>query len=175
MGAAIQAEALAKYEFPSSTQCVFVKSRTFAELATLAGHMFGDSFVVKWGVQIAGWNMCTAEHSNKLVYPELILQTGRRGNVIHDAVIPRECSLAVHALRMPTKEITLIEEFHNDGIYDHKPHVDTIERFFSQAPLPKHLCPRASQDRDNWATLGVVIFSFFVFLLLVEGGRRNFH
>ena len=70
IGGGVQGDALKTHKLKKDVKYVFVKSRTFSNLSTLA-HLRGLGFLVK----LLGWNMDPVESSKKIQAPEIILQT----------------------------------------------------------------------------------------------------
>lgn len=112
---------------------VFVKSRTFSDLATVVSHEMLQ--ILGFFIKIFGWNINIFESSKKLQAREIILQTTEREQdgyaqlnsglqIVHDGVIPAEASLAKALLDDPTtaskknKQFIGIPETHNEGLRD---------------------------------------------------------
>lgn len=131
IGGGVQGDALLSHELKQGVKYVFVKSRTFSDLSTVASHLTNRLLGVL--VKVLGWNMSSVESSKKLKAPEIIMQTadvsdyadisGQPQKIEHDGVIPAEASLAMKLLddNQPfpaTKYFMGIPEGHNSGLKD---------------------------------------------------------
>ena len=88
---------------------VFVKSRTFPDLASVATKL--KSTKIGSLLKALGWNFDSVESSKKINAPEIIIQTARvnkyeeltdSSKIINDGVIPANASLAKTLLDDPT-------------------------------------------------------------------------
>lgn len=72
IGGGVQGDALKTHKLKEDVRYVFVKSRTFSDLSTIASALTIKplGFLVK----ILGWNMGSVESSKKLQVPEIIMQ-----------------------------------------------------------------------------------------------------
>ena len=98
LGGGVQGDALCDYEFKSDMQYVFIKDRTFSNLAAVA-----SSIVHPWIaplISMLGWNIDSIESSKKLSCLEVIIQAAHvetpatSSDVLDDGVITKEASLA---------------------------------------------------------------------------------
>ncbi|MBS4163281.1 Uncharacterized protein PRO82_000581 [Candidatus Protochlamydia amoebophila] len=127
IGAGVQAEALKRHALKSGIKYVWVKSRTFSDLATTAGLITNK--VLGLLVKVIGWNIDCVESSKALQAPEIILQTASVANyqeltnsskIIHDGIIPENATLAKVLLdqgcSISKKRIIGVPESHNQEL-----------------------------------------------------------
>ncbi len=137
IGAAIQGEALNAHLLKDGIKYVFVKSRTFSDLSTVAAKIVARP--VGLLVKLLGWNITTMASSKQLKAPEIIMQTAavpkgkyvdisNRPDLIsrNDGVIPAEATLAKHLMEdndcpKQNKCFIGIAEGHNDGLWNSAP------------------------------------------------------
>jgi Chlamydia CHLPS protein (DUF818) len=130
IGAGVQGDALKTHELKQDIKYVFVKSRTFSDMRTIASALTIKplGFLVK----ILGWNIDPVGSSKKLQAPEIILQTAQVKShqeihdslkIIGDGIITADASLA-KALLDDTKCLRKnkvfigIQEDHNKPLND---------------------------------------------------------
>ena len=77
IGGGIQGEALNSHTLKKDIKYVFIKGRTFSELASVASK---TSWLMGALVKLLGWNINTLESSKRLKAPEIILQTVMSGH-----------------------------------------------------------------------------------------------
>ncbi|MBY0530152.1 MAG: hypothetical protein K2P51_08215 [Rhabdochlamydiaceae bacterium] len=129
MGGGAQA-AVKGYPLKPDVKYVFVKSRTFADIASTASLLVHR--IAGWAVSFFGWNLDTASGSRNLKgAKEVIIQTASvskpellndRSKMIDDGVIPAKTSLA-YAIAgdgplPPDKVIIGVPEMHNEMLQD---------------------------------------------------------
>lgn len=134
IGGGAQGEALLTHELKEDIKYVFVKSRTFSDLSTVASEMLGSP-LIGFLVKVFGWNMSSVESSKGLKAPEIIMQAAAHAwrsatyitdlteapdSIVHDGVISAEASLAKKLLEdgkeYPNKYFMGIMEDHNSGL-----------------------------------------------------------
>lgn len=135
LGGGVQGDALQKHSLQEDIKYLFVKGRTFSNLAqevtALMGRPFG--FLIK----VFGWNIDSVASSKSLQVPEIILQTAANvpygsynenlnnsQDILSDGVIPAEASLAKallddHDCPKDNKLFVGIRERHNDELHPH--------------------------------------------------------
>jgi hypothetical protein len=130
IGSGVQSDALKTHELKKDIKYVFVKSRTFSDLSTVASTLASKplGFLVK----MLGWNMDCVESSKNLQAPEIIMQTANvkkyeelkdSSKIINDGIITANASLAKALLednQYPRKNKVFIgmRETHNAGLKD---------------------------------------------------------
>lgn len=129
IGGGVQGDALLSHELKQTVNYVFVKSRTFSDLTTIASHL--TIRLLGFLAKVFGWNISSVESSKQLMAPEIILQTAnvsvntdistRPEAIIDDGVISAEASLAKKLLDdqqpfLGNKYFMGIPEMHNDRI-----------------------------------------------------------
>jgi len=101
IGGGVQGDALKTHELNKDVKYVFVKSRTFSDMSTIASLLTNK--LLGFLVKILGWNMDSVESSKKLQAPEIIMQTANvfgykelnnSVEILDDGVIPAQASLA---------------------------------------------------------------------------------
>jgi hypothetical protein len=101
IGGAVQGDALQAHCLREEIQYVFIKSRTFSDLSTMASTI--TQKLIGLFVTFFGWNISSIGSSKKMKVPEIILQTADfqeyreltdPSNIIDDGVIPATASLA---------------------------------------------------------------------------------
>ncbi len=131
IGGGVQADALAQHTLRSDVKYVFIKSRTFSTLASVAASL--TNRLLGFLAWVFGWSFNTLDSSKKLKVPEIILQTAkvpeytdiqsRPDLIVHDGVIPAEPSLAKGLLNSTEpykgiKHFIGIPEGHNESLSD---------------------------------------------------------
>lgn len=130
IGGGVQGDALKTHKLKKDVKYVFVKSRTFSDLSTIASIL--TSKLLGFLVKILGWNMDSVESSKKLQSPEIIMQTANvkdyevindSSKIIDDGIITANTSLAKALLednKCPKKNKVFIgmPELHNDELKD---------------------------------------------------------
>ncbi len=101
IGGGVQGEALNSHTLIPSIKYLFIKSRTFSDISSVATQTSGRFF--GWMVELLGWNMDSTESSLNLEAPEIILQSAdvqkytdisdQPEKIKHDGVIPAETTL----------------------------------------------------------------------------------
>lgn len=135
IGGGVQGDALREHELKEDIGYVFVKSRTFSNLAIEASFKTNCS-LVGFLIKILGWNINPAESSKRLQVPEFILQTishdrsnffpeelTESSQIIDDGMILAEASLAKNLLdddQCPreNKIFLGLKETHNIGLLE---------------------------------------------------------
>ena len=101
IGGGVQGDALNDHELKEGIKYVFIKIKTFTDLATAASYVTLP--ILGFLVKILGWNMGSVESSKKLKAPEIIVQTASvidheelkdASKIIDDGVIAYAASLA---------------------------------------------------------------------------------
>ena len=143
IGGGVQGDALETHDLKEDVKYVFVKSRTFSDLSSVASILAGKplGFLAK----VFGWNMSSVESSKKLQVPEIIIQTAKvkeseeiknSSKIIHDGIIPAEASLAKILLEdkecpRENKVFIGIKEGHNYPLKNLKFLAGKIEEFLN--------------------------------------------
>lgn len=135
IGGGVQGEALKTHTLSSRVKYLFIKDRSFSEIArvpeTLPSRVM--QFLGKL-IRLLGWNLDSATSSKALKAPEIILQTAQVKRytelqnskcIIGDAVISAEASLAKTLLDDPqcdkkNKVFIGVPEMHNEHLSDPK-------------------------------------------------------
>lgn len=136
IGGGVQGEALKNHPLKKGIRYVFIKDRTFSEMAKVP-----EAWATSWKtrflsflIRLIGWNLDSVASSKKLEASEIILQTANvkryteltnSSSLIHDGVIPTEASLAQALLDDPEcprkdKVFIGIPEDHNSVLAEPK-------------------------------------------------------
>ncbi|MFI5333619.1 MAG: CPn0927/CPn0928 family alpha/beta hydrolase fold protein [Chlamydiales bacterium] len=149
IGGGVQGDALKTHLLMQDVRYVFVKNRTFSNLATTASMITGRPSLERL-VRVLGWNIDSVESSKRLQAPEIIMQTAcvnryvdlvHSAEIIHDGVIPEEASLARALLddnECPKANKTFIgmSEYHNDGLVNPAYLAGKIEAYLAPSAPP---------------------------------------
>ena len=109
IGGGVQGDALLMHKIIDTIQYVFVKSRTFSDLASVASVILNNPLVGSL-IKLIQWNLETSNRAKRLQAPEIVLQTARvqkyelvqdPNKIIDDGVIP---SIASHAYKLLTDD-----------------------------------------------------------------------
>jgi hypothetical protein len=108
IGGGVQGNALRWHKLKEKIKYVFVKDRTFSDLATTADYLVFRCAGI--ALKLLGWNMRSVESSKKLQAPEIIIQTADVSHptilknsvgIVDDGIIAKEASLAKALLDDP--------------------------------------------------------------------------
>lgn len=147
IGGGVQGDALQTHPLPKVFKYIFIKSRTFSNLSSIAAHLVSIIPCVGLVVKMVGWNIDSIVSSKKLEVFEIILQTARvnkaekltdSSKIIHDKVIPAEVTLGKALLDddscpKDNKLFIGIPEYHNQPLQDFSFLTSHIENYFARA------------------------------------------
>jgi len=142
IGGGVQGDALNTHKLKEDVKYVFVKSRSFSDLATTVSILTRSSFL-GFLVKFLGWNMDPVEASKKLQVPEIIMQTAdvkdyevleNSSKIMDDGIIPVKSSLAKVLLddnqSLKSEKLFIgMHEGHNDELEDPSYLVEKIESY----------------------------------------------
>lgn len=130
IGGGVQGDALNGYTLKKDVKYVFIKIKTFSDLASAASYFIHP--ILGSLVRLIGWNMGSLESSKKIKAHEIIIQRARVDEpeeiddpslICHDGIIAKEASLAYALLKegscsKKNKTVIGVPSTHNqDGDY----------------------------------------------------------
>lgn len=145
IGGGVQGDALNGYALKESVKYVFIKIKTFSDLASAASYLTLP--ILGFFVKLLGWNMGSVESSKNLKAPEIIIQTASvfstqevndASFISGDGVIAYEASLAKALLEddscpRDNKTFFGVTSDHNIPIYDTKFLIKKVKEYLLQS------------------------------------------